>query len=269
MHRSNAPVNTSLLPQAHWQCFMEGQHELSAANFDRILIKPNRDAVLRVQFARTSQLLGTDQVVSLPKGQPLHFFCSQKIELLCVPVEAGEVGAALHEDKLQSAEIALIADSILAHSAEIYMLNLRLGDSDELRQAWEQLVCARVRRLANHERLLPLPDSLVSKLNRFIDAKLAHPLTVEDMAQHLELSKTQMLRWIKSQLQCTPCQYLIQRRVQRAKTMLAQTQQSLVDIALQTGFASQAHFANTFKANCSHTPGAFRRLHQAQLLHAA
>jgi AraC-like DNA-binding protein len=253
----------------YWQCFMEGQHELEAANVDRVLIKPNRDAVLRIQFARSSQLLGTDQLVRVPKGQSVHFFCNQKIELYCIPIVIEPTTIEQTKVPADQVEIALIADSILAHSAEIYMLNLRFGDSDELRQAWEQLVCARARYLANQQSTPAMPDSLVSKLNRFIDAKLAHPVTADDMAQHLELSKTQLLRWIKSQLNCTPCQYLIQRRLQRAKELLAQTQHSLVDIALQTGFASQAHFANTFKQSASHTPGAYRRMHQAKLLQAA
>lgn len=56
-----------------------------------------------------------------------------------------------------------------------------------------------------------------------------------------------------------PYRYVIQRRVERAKTMLRQTDMPISRIAYETGFASQSHLATTFKRNVGQTPGDYRR----------
>lgn len=56
-----------------------------------------------------------------------------------------------------------------------------------------------------------------------------------------------------------PYRYVIQRRVERAKTMLRHTDLPIARIAYETGFASQSHLATTFKRSVGQTPGAYRR----------
>ena len=53
--------------------------------------------------------------------------------------------------------------------------------------------------------------------------------------------------------------YVIQRRVERAKTMLRHTDLPVARIAYETGFSSQSHLATTFKRTVGLTPGAYRR----------
>jgi AraC-like DNA-binding protein len=56
----------------------------------------------------------------------------------------------------------------------------------------------------------------------------------------------------------TPHFYLLQKRVQRAKEMLARTDLSLSEIALAAGFADQSHLARHFRRMVGSTPGEFR-----------
>jgi transcriptional regulator GlxA family with amidase domain len=59
-----------------------------------------------------------------------------------------------------------------------------------------------------------------------------------------------------------PHQYVLQRRVAAATQLLENTDRSLVDIALETGFASQSHFCRTYVVATGETPGACRRRHR-------
>jgi AraC family transcriptional regulator len=56
----------------------------------------------------------------------------------------------------------------------------------------------------------------------------------------------------------SPNQYLLERRVERAKALLARTELSIADIALRVGFSRQSHFATTFRRLAGTTPRVYR-----------
>ena len=69
----------------------------------------------------------------------------------------------------------------------------------------------------------------------------------------------QFLRAFKTSFGLTPYQYVLQRRIDRAKRLLASENPSLTSMALELGFASHAHFTSAFHARTGMTPSAFRR----------
>ncbi|MCE4062679.1 helix-turn-helix transcriptional regulator [Pandoraea sputorum] len=56
----------------------------------------------------------------------------------------------------------------------------------------------------------------------------------------------------------TPHRYVMERRVARAKTLLARSSVSLKDISTQVGFGDQAHLTTVFKRLTGATPKQFR-----------
>jgi AraC family transcriptional regulator len=55
-----------------------------------------------------------------------------------------------------------------------------------------------------------------------------------------------------------PYQYVVERRVERAKLMLRSARASLVDSSLSVGFYSQSHFTSTFGRMVGATPTEFQ-----------
>jgi AraC-like DNA-binding protein len=98
----------------------------------------------------------------------------------------------------------------------------------------------------------------VAVLRSFVDERLAYDLGVEDLAKQVQMSKFQLLRVMKKHFAQTPQQFVIQRRIERAKSLLRGSNASLADIAFQTGFSSQSHLSNTFKQLVGNTPKAYR-----------
>jgi AraC family transcriptional regulator len=49
------------------------------------------------------------------------------------------------------------------------------------------------------------------------------------------------------------------RRIERAKHLLAETTQPLADVAVETGFGTQSRFSTVFKRRIGFTPAAYRR----------
>ena len=92
-----------------------------------------------------------------------------------------------------------------------------------------------------------------------IDAALDARLTIEMLAREVELSPAHFARAFKETLGRAPHQYLLARRLERARRLLETTGATLSDIAQRTGFADQAHFTRLFKRAFGTTPGALAR----------
>jgi transcriptional regulator GlxA family with amidase domain len=72
------------------------------------------------------------------------------------------------------------------------------------------------------------------------------------------LSMHHFAREFKQSAGVTPHHYLIQKRIERAQQILAQTDLSLAEIAYTVGFSNQGHLARHFRALLGTTPREFR-----------
>lgn len=99
----------------------------------------------------------------------------------------------------------------------------------------------------------------LSKAIDFIAAHLDRPVTLADLARTVGLSVTHFARQFKATTGVAPHRMLMSMRVQRARTLLAETDRSLAEIALDCGFSHQEHFTRVFSTQVGVTPGAFRR----------
>jgi AraC family transcriptional regulator len=94
----------------------------------------------------------------------------------------------------------------------------------------------------------------------YAEANLERELTLRELAGTAELSTHHFVRMFKKTLGVTPYQYLLERRVERAKDLLRCKRASLAEVALSSGFGSQSHFTSTFHRAVGATPAEFQRL---------
>ena len=79
-----------------------------------------------------------------------------------------------------------------------------------------------------------------------MDRRYAEPLDVPTLAAIAHLSVSQFGRVFKDVYGETPHRYLQRRRVERAMTLLRQTDRPVTDVAWDVGFASLGTFSRTF-----------------------
>jgi AraC family transcriptional regulator len=107
------------------------------------------------------------------------------------------------------------------------------------------------------------PNQLTSRqirsLREFVESELRGDIRLSKMAEICGLSTEYFVRLFKATLGLSPYQYVIGRRVERAKTLLDQDQQSLAEIALECGFSHQEHMTRMFRRFTGLTPGRYRR----------
>jgi AraC family transcriptional regulator len=88
----------------------------------------------------------------------------------------------------------------------------------------------------------------------YIEEHLAEDLSLSDIAAVVHLSPYHFARLFKASIGIPPHQYVIRRRVERAKLLLSTTNWSLTTIAHTVGFANESHLALHFKRLTGHSP---------------
>jgi transcriptional regulator GlxA family with amidase domain len=96
-----------------------------------------------------------------------------------------------------------------------------------------------------------------------MEANLGEPLTTEDIAGLVGVSRRQLERLFKQHLDAMPARWYLDLRLERARRMLRQTGQSVLQIGLSCGFASASHFSNAYKSCFGVTPREERSRHSA------
>jgi AraC-like DNA-binding protein len=91
-----------------------------------------------------------------------------------------------------------------------------------------------------------------------IAANLHTGIRIADLAGIARCSSYRIKR-LKHNFGCTPHQYLIRRRVERAQRLLLLSDDSLRQIAAECGFVSQSHFSYLFHKIVGERPGRWRR----------
>jgi AraC family transcriptional regulator len=92
----------------------------------------------------------------------------------------------------------------------------------------------------------------------YIDENLGGDLTLSNLAAAAKLNDFYFSRLFKQSMGMTPHRYVVARRIDRARQLLADPRLSLAEISWRLGFASQAHFTTVFRKATGLTPLQFR-----------
>jgi AraC family transcriptional regulator len=104
-----------------------------------------------------------------------------------------------------------------------------------------------------------LPNRKLRAVVEYIHEHLDAELSLEDLAAVAHLSPYHFARLFKHSTGLPPHQYVIARRVERAKELLrGRRRPQLADVATEVGFSHQSHFTRHFKRLVGITPRQFR-----------
>jgi len=92
-----------------------------------------------------------------------------------------------------------------------------------------------------------------------MEASIASGISVDELARAAAMSPSAFARAFKRAFGVSPHRYLTERRIEIAKHLLERTHFSIAEIALETGFSSQAHLTNRFREHVELTPRQYRR----------
>ena len=101
--------------------------------------------------------------------------------------------------------------------------------------------------------------SVTNKIVSYIESHPDQNLTLEKLAEELHYSRFYLARVFKADTGMTVRRYIRSRRLESAAAKLAETEQPVVEIALEAGYGSQQSFARAFRREYGCTPQEYRR----------
>ena len=112
------------------------------------------------------------------------------------------------------------------------------------------------------DNLLPaqrgLPPYKLRQALEWIATEIDRPIYLKELAAAVALSPFHFHREFKRSTGMTPRQYVVEVRIERAKSLLAESSLPLAEMAAQLGFADQSHFTAAFRRRMSMTPRSYR-----------
>jgi len=94
----------------------------------------------------------------------------------------------------------------------------------------------------------------LSEAVTLMEANIEEPLSTDDIANLVGLSRRQLERLFKQYLGSLPSRYYLELRLQKARQLLLETNYSIVQVGLMCGFSSGSHFSTAFGALFGNTP---------------
>ena len=155
----------------------------------------------------------------------------------------------------------------ISHDAEIYtgLIHLYTVLTDpaysieKKQQAATDFFTMLLSKLAPKEIALPLVYNRLQPIAHYLSEHCTQIIHLDNLCEQASLSRYHLTRQFKQVYGIPPHEYLINRRVQHGQKLLKQGAR-IIDSALNSGFADQAHFQRTFKKLLSATPKQYQTL---------
>ncbi|CCV14519.1 putative transcriptional regulator [Mesorhizobium sp. STM 4661] len=145
-------------------------------------------------------------------------------------------------------------------------------DDNLVNRVCEQVLTDRVRSPTDRQRLplrarLGVQNSKVLTIIELMEANLSEPLSLIEIADHVDLSRRQIERLFRTEMGRSPARYYLEIRLDRARHLLIQSSLPVVEVAVACGFVSASHFSKCYRELYARSPQQ-ERVDRKQLLAA-
>lgn len=200
-------------------------------------------------------------VYFLPKGSCHHYFASKEtpFKKIWMNVNGDLCGYLIQAYKLSGAylfeniEVYYLFEQFLAICSQKEM------DVRELYDKCSIIFLEIIQELARHSVGVRNVNEYASKAKDYCDRNIYQKITVEKVAEHVSLSVSQLNRIFKREFGLTVYVYILNNKINTAKSLLAGTAMTVSEIAFLLKFTDEHYFSNSFKRKTGMTPTEFRR----------
>jgi len=134
-----------------------------------------------------------------------------------------------------------------------------LGHSSLAAEASEWFLNERIRSMDTQQRV-PLQTRLgnsqpkLTEAVTLMEANLEEPLSSDDLGNLIGLSRRHLERLFKRHLNQAPSKFYLHLRLEKARSLIRDTDLSIVEVSMMCGFSSASHFSTSYRSHFGLTP---------------
>ena len=216
--------------------------------------------------------IGPGDVIITPVGEPKYWQHAGETVVALLRLDAGFVGEVARGEFERDPSRLELQDNFGIRDSEIDRLGRQLVAALEFegtanRMYAESLAIRVARHLARHySAAATTAERPVAKLSRhklmrsieYIEDHLREEVTLRGIAQSLAMSPWHFARAFRQTMGIPPHRYVLERRIETAKSLLRESDLPITDIAHRIGCASHSHFSVMFHRVTGLTPRDYR-----------
>ena len=208
----------------------------------------------------------TNRVLKAQNGeQALNRLLHESVDLVLLDLHLpgldgfGVLEKMRDEDRLRRIPVVVVTGKALF---EADMARLPHGVASVLEKgvfSLEETIAHMNAALDRKHRLSGEAQRLVRKAMAFIHEHFAEPITRREIARHVSIAEDYLTYCFRQELGTTPIKYLQRYRVNRARSLLRESDKTITEIARMVGFSDSGYFSRIFHRETGMSPEAFRR----------
>ncbi len=147
-----------------------------------------------------------------------------------------------------------------AAAADLMLTLIAADHGPDLANAVADQMIYTTARTGKDEQRLSIPTRIgvrhpkLSGVIKMMEGNLEEPVSPPELAAQAGMSTRQLERLFRRYLNRSPKRYYMELRLQKARNLLMQTDMSVINVALASGFASPSHFSKCYRAHFNTTP---------------
>lgn len=148
------------------------------------------------------------------------------------------------------------SDSVLKVNNQFLMSLQNITDLDDLCYKLQETIDVFTDCMFNY--IPSKGNEITKKAIRYISQNFSRNLTLDEVADHVHLNPAYFSTLFKQSTGSSFKEYLNMVRIEESKRLLSNTDYSIIDISLATGFEDQSYFSKVFKKYTGLTPKQYR-----------
>ncbi|MGC9944532.1 MAG: AraC family transcriptional regulator [Verrucomicrobiota bacterium] len=161
--------------------------------------------------------------------------------------------SAFHDSALNSLMERVHDELLRRHASAMFLQGIAHAIAIHLARNYTETV------KESHSGSPSLPGFKVRQISNWMAEHMAEDFDLNQLAAQAGVSKFYFSRLFKNAMGVSPSRYLLTLRMDEAKRLLRETKRSVVDVALDVGFANPSHFARFFRRETGHSPSDYRQ----------
>lgn len=102
---------------------------------------------------------------------------------------------------------------------------------------------------------------ILKNVIQYINDNITEKIEIQQLTEMTKWSHHHFIRTFTKYINQTPYQYILKKKIEKAKAIICESDTSLSIIAIDVGFSSYSNFCNAFKKETGKTPEMFRKLY--------